>query len=78
MLKITRLEQQQRHQTELLQKILDTLQVTTDSDPAELPEGITLPAKTVAAMKEFEREIQDEDKYRRMVNISILSWHCEV
>jgi len=52
--------------------------VTTDSDPAELPEGITLPAKTVAAMKEFEREIQDEDKYRRMVNISILSWHCEV
>jgi len=70
LLKLTRLEQQQQHQTQLLQKILDVLQAT-DGDPADLPEGITLPLTTVAAMKELERKLEDEDIYRKMVNFTV-------
>lgn len=68
LLKLTRLEQQQQYQTQLLQKILDVLQAS-DGDAGEVPEGVTLPVKTVAAMKELERKLQDEEIYRKLVNL---------
>jgi len=53
LLKLTRLEKQQQHQTQLLQQVLEALKSSSSCEPAELPENINLPVKTVAAMKEL-------------------------
>jgi len=68
LLKLIRLEQQQQYQTQLLQKILDVMQAS-DGDAGEVPEGVALPVKTVAAMKELERKLQDEEVYRKLVKL---------
>jgi hypothetical protein len=66
LLKVARIEQQQLHQTQLIQRILEVMQAT-DHESGELPREISLPVKSITALKELERKLEDDDNYRRLV-----------
>jgi len=65
MLKVTRIEQQQRIQTQLLQQLIGA---TMGSDDAgSLPDDVTLPLKTVADVNNLEVKLEDEGSFKMLV-----------
>jgi len=73
LMKITRLEQQQQHQMQLLQRILEALQPTT-ADADDLPEGVIMPVKSITALKELDRKLSDDSIYCRLVFYIIIMY----
>lgn len=79
LLKLTWIEQQQQHQTRLLQNVLEVLQAT-EKDSGEMPSDVNLPLTTVAALKAVENKLESEEFYKQMVKfwlvcLSLLKKH---
>ena len=53
------MEQQQLHQTQLLQNILEVLHSTDES--VDLPADLGLPLKNIGEVKEIERKLEEDD-----------------
>ena len=57
--KLALLDQQQRHQTQILQRILETLQRSDDG--CGVPAGIELPVNSLKELNELESKLEDDD-----------------
>lgn len=68
--KLALLDQQQRHQTQILQRILETLQRSDDG--CEVPAGIELPVNSLKELNELESKLEDDDNIAGQLVINIL------
>lgn len=64
-LKLTRLEQQQLHMTQLIQRLMESTQFRDER--YELPNDVNLPIKSVVELQELERQLDDEECYKKLV-----------
>ena len=60
-------EQQQRHQAQLYQLVLDALQTNKD-DACEVPDGIALPVTNVRDLNELEWKLENDDTTWKLVS----------
>lgn len=76
LMKIAVIEAHQRQHSLLLQHILAAVQKTDKVETCELPEGITLPLKTVSELRVLEATLDDADKSKQLVNFHsfLLFW----
>jgi hypothetical protein len=63
--KLAVIDQQQRHQTQHLQCILETLQRSDDG--CEIPAGIELPANSLKELNELEGKLDDDGTAKQLV-----------
>jgi hypothetical protein len=63
--KLALVDQQQRHQTQLLQCILETLQRSDDG--CEVPAGIELPANSLKELNELQGKLEVDGTAKQLV-----------
>jgi hypothetical protein len=67
LLKLTRIEQQQHFQLDLLQQVLSTMPSLLDDDNLELPDGFVLPVQSMAELLNLESKLQDDNNFKKLV-----------
>jgi hypothetical protein len=80
LLKLTRMEQQQLHLTQLVQRVCEMLQTRDES--FDIPAELSLPLKNSGELNELERKLEDSDYLRNLVMLKVvlysawLLFHC--
>lgn len=67
LMRLARIERQQLHQTQLIQLILESLNGRSDDPATDLPDGVSLPVKTLSELLTLEGKLDDDNSYSKLV-----------
>ena len=70
--RLASIESQQRVHTQILQAVLQASQHQELLEACELPEGVTLPIKTIRDLRLVERELENAESKSMMVGNSVI------